>query len=469
MGVGVSNWSLARAVSQAGQLGVVSGTALPTVLARRLQDGDPSGLMREALNAFPIPRIAQNILDRYFRPQGKSKSYRTNPLPNLASQIADELAIAANFVEVHLAKRGHDGLVGLNLLEKIQIPTLPSLFGAMLAGVDCILMGAGIPRSIPRVLDQFAKCEPAQLKIDVQGALPDEPFYATLDPTKYDIPEAPLKRPAFLAVVSSDVLAKTLAKRSEGEINGFVIEGIEAGGHNAPPRGPLNLDANGEPIYGPRDTPKLERIRQLGLPFWLAGSFGRPGKLAEAKERGAAGIQVGTAFAYCEESGIAPEIKAQALEKSRLGTIEVFTDPYASPTGFPFKVLQMEGSVSEPEVYAERNRVCDLGYLRTAYRREDGSLGYRCPGEPEKDYIAKGGSHEETKGRKCICNGLLSTIGLPQIQKSKTEPALLTTGQDADRIHTFIPPGKSSYSAAELIQTLLTPIPDPPKRPERLI
>ena len=38
MGVGVSSWRLARAVSALGQLGVVSGTALDQVLARRLQD-----------------------------------------------------------------------------------------------------------------------------------------------------------------------------------------------------------------------------------------------------------------------------------------------------------------------------------------------------------------------------------------------------------------------------------------------
>lgn len=37
MGIGVSAWTLARAVSRLGQLGVVSGTALEAVLARRLQ------------------------------------------------------------------------------------------------------------------------------------------------------------------------------------------------------------------------------------------------------------------------------------------------------------------------------------------------------------------------------------------------------------------------------------------------
>jgi len=36
MGVAISNWKLARAVSRLGQLGVVSGTGIETILARRL-------------------------------------------------------------------------------------------------------------------------------------------------------------------------------------------------------------------------------------------------------------------------------------------------------------------------------------------------------------------------------------------------------------------------------------------------
>lgn len=46
MGVAVSDWRLARAVSILGELGVVSGTALAIVLSRRLQAGDPGGEMR---------------------------------------------------------------------------------------------------------------------------------------------------------------------------------------------------------------------------------------------------------------------------------------------------------------------------------------------------------------------------------------------------------------------------------------
>jgi nitronate monooxygenase len=154
MGVAVSGWQLARAVSLAGQLGVVSGTALDVVMARRLQLGDPGGHIQRALADFPFNDLANRILDRYFIPGGKNRVQPFRPTPMLSlnpSAEHTELIVAANFVEVHLAAEGHDGLVGVNYLEKIQLPTLASLYGAMLAGVDYVLMGAGIPRAIPGV------------------------------------------------------------------------------------------------------------------------------------------------------------------------------------------------------------------------------------------------------------------------------------------------------------------------------
>ncbi|MBT3687321.1 MAG: nitronate monooxygenase, partial [Actinobacteria bacterium] len=50
MGVAVSDWRLARAVSLTGQLGVVSGTAIESVMVRRLQLGDPGGHTRRAMS-----------------------------------------------------------------------------------------------------------------------------------------------------------------------------------------------------------------------------------------------------------------------------------------------------------------------------------------------------------------------------------------------------------------------------------
>jgi NAD(P)H-dependent flavin oxidoreductase YrpB (nitropropane dioxygenase family) len=459
MGAGVSDWRLARAVSQCGQLGVVSGTALATILARRLQNGDADGQMRHALSTFPVPGVAEKIIADYFIPGGKPAHapFKLTPLPGL-DPVPDytALTVAANYVEVFLAKADHRGPVGINFLEKIQFPTLPSIFGAMLAGVDYVLMGAGIPRAIPGVLDRFALGEAVELKLDVDGSLPGEEFYLKFDPATFCggiVPQ--MKRPYFFGIVASATLAITLARKSSGQINGFIVEGETAGGHNAPPRGVLQLNAAGEPVYGPRDVADLEKIRGLGLPFWLAGSYGNPGKLAEALALGAAGIQVGTAFAFCAESGITPRIKQQVLQLSRAGKLRVFTDPLASPTGFPFKVVQLSGTLSEKKFASLRNRRCDLGFLRHAYRKANGTSGYRCPAEPAADFVRKGGQLEETVGRECVCNGLMAAIGLNQ---SNTENGLnlplVTAGNEVAQVARFLQPGRDSYTAYEVIALL---------------
>jgi NAD(P)H-dependent flavin oxidoreductase YrpB (nitropropane dioxygenase family) len=465
MGVAVSGWTLARTVSLLGQLGVVSGTALADVLARRLQLGDFGGHIRRALEHFPIPGMVERILAKYYVSGGKSTSapFRPSAMPAVQpGKPLQELTVAASFVEVFLAKEGHSGVVGINLLEKIQLPTLMTLFGSMLAGVDYVLMGAGIPRAIPGVLDHLAKGDTVSLKLDVEGHVAGEEYTTTFSPSDFFSGQAPqLKRPLFLAIVASATLAMTLAKKSSGHVDGFIVEGETAGGHNAPPRGPLQLSEIGEPVYGPRDVPDLEKIHDLGLPFWLAGSFGQPGKITEALSLGAAGVQVGTAFAFCEESGIRSELKQQALQLSREGLAHVFTDPLASPTGFPFKVAQLKGSLSEADLYEARTRICDLGYLRHLYRREDGSLGYRCPAEPIEDFLRKGGSIEETMGRKCVCNGLASTVGIGQFRKETgLELAIMTAGNDISHIAQFLEPGKNSYSAQHVIQCLLKDVPE---------
>ncbi len=395
MGVAISNWKLARAVSRLGQLGVVSGTGIETILARRLQLGDPGGDVRRALAHFPLPAVVERVLADFFIEGGKPESspFRLVPLASVKpGPYFVEPVVLGAFVEVFLAKEGHEGLVGINLLEKVQLSTLRALFGAMLAGVACVLMGAGIPRAIPGALDRLAVGEPAELKIDVEGALPGEEFVSIFDPQAFFGGVAPtLQRPKFFAIISSATLAITLARKSNGRVDGFIVEGDSAGGHNAPPRGPLQLSTKGEPVYGPRDVPELEKIRALGLPFWLAGSYGQPGKLAEALRLGAVGIQVGTAFAFCGESGLQPELKQQAIKLSRVGRAEIFTDPLASPTGFPFKVATLEGTLSDPAIFAARERICDIGVLRRPYRKADGIVGYRCPGEPVEDYLRKGG------------------------------------------------------------------------------
>jgi nitronate monooxygenase len=462
MGVAVSGWRLARAVSLAGQLGVVSGTAMDVVLSRRLQLGDPGGHMRRALAEFPYPKMVERILERYYIPGGKDAATPFRPTSVPAVELAEEqtaLIVAGNFVEVFLAGEGHAGLVGVNYLEKIQTPTLASLYGALLAGVDFVLMGAGIPRWIPGALDRLSRGEVAEIPICVTDAAADDATRSRFDPEFFGGgPPPALKRPKFLAIVASVTLASMLARKASGRVDGFVVEGPTAGGHNAPPRGAITLNDVGEPVYGERDVVDLAQMRALGLPFWLAGSYGTPEGLAKALKEGAAGVQVGTAFAFCEESGLRDDIKRQVLEMSRSNTASVFTDPVASPTGFPFKVLQLEGSQSAADVYSSRERICDLGFLRQAYRREDGSLGWRCPGEPEDAYLRKGGNADDMPGRKCVCNALLANVGMAQVRHDgAAELPLVTCGNDVCQIARFARSGAAdSYSARDVIEELLS-------------
>jgi nitronate monooxygenase len=463
MGVGVSGWRLARAVSMAGQLGVVSGSGLDTILTRRLQRGDADGHVRRALAHLPLAGVAQRILDRYFVAGGKSRSerFRSKPVPAAKpSRHLAELLVASNFVEVFLAKEGHDGPVGINYLEKIQLPTLPSIWGAMLAGVTWVLMGAGIPRAIPGTLDRLAEGRPVELKLEVRGAPSGEEHFTRFDPAEFsDGHPAALARPHFLAIISSATLGTMLMKRSNGRVDGFVVEGPTAGGHNAPPRGQMALSVEGEPIYGKRDVPDVTAIQSLGLPFWLAGSCAEPQRVVAARQQGAAGVQVGTAFAYCEESDLDSDLKEQVLAMSREGRARVMTDPIASPTGFPFKVLQKDATLSDAALYEKRMRICDLGYLRHAYRKQNGTLGWRCPAEPVKDYLRKGGDEQDTRGRKCVCNALMANIGLSQVQRGgEPELPLITSGDDVAAVARFLKRGSSSYSAADVLDYLLADV-----------
>lgn len=463
MGAAVSNWRLAQAVSRIGQLGVVSGTGLDEVVARRLQNGDPDGHIRRVLKQFPFPLMAQRVLDTLFISGGKAADapYRTLPLHTLEGRReSQELSIVGNFVEVFLAREGHSNPVGINYLEKIHLPHLPAIYGALLAGVAVVIMGAGIPLAIPAVLEALSRHEPAEYPVSIpceNGGR--ETYTQRFDPAQFIeegcLPEL-LDIPDFLPIVSSEALASILLRKASGPIDGFIVEGNLAGGHNAPPRGKTILSESGEPIYGSRDVAKLSAFRDMGLPFWLAGSVGSPEGLQQALEEGACGIQVGTAFALCEESGLVSSVRQELIGHALAGEAKVVTDPLASPTGFPFKVAQLEGSLSDKPVYEQRRRVCDLGFLREPYRRSDGKVGYRCSAEPVAAYVAKGGLEADTVGRVCLCNALIANVGMPQrLSDGTDEKCLITMGDDLVGARRFCKDGTPDFSAADIVGTLL--------------
>lgn len=458
MGVGVSSWRLARRVAELGEFGVVSGTGIDTVMVRELQQGDPNGRLR-VLQDYPDAEIVRWLTERFYVEGGIAEGtpYRLLPIHRFKpTRQSQRVLSAAAFSEVALAKEGHGGLVGINLLAKLKRYSLACMYGAMLAGVDAIMMGAGIPVEEVEEVQKLAAGRPARLRLDVDTTLAPEaagPFFYDLDPADLVPVPRPMPCPAFYPIVSSDVLAAILYKKlPAGSIAGWVVEGPVAGGHNAPPRG-KDYDADENPVYGERDAADLGRIAALGLPFYLAGGYGTPERLREALALGAAGIQVGSLFSLADESGYPAAEKQALIGGLHRGELAIRTDGRVSSTGFPFKVVELAGTLGIPENLARRTRICDLGYLQQAYVDEKGRLQGRCPSEPVADYVRKGGKEEDTRRRACLCNGLMANIGLAQTQKWGREERLFTAGDDL--VH--LPLGSAEhprYSAADVIAYL---------------
>jgi NAD(P)H-dependent flavin oxidoreductase YrpB (nitropropane dioxygenase family) len=450
---------MANAVANLGQLGVVSGTAIDSVFARRLQDGDPDGEIRAALSHFPDQQCVEEILKRFFIEGGKETAASYIDVPKLSispTPFASKMLVVACFVEVHLAKKGTFGPIGINFLEKIQLATPASVYGAILADVDFILMGAGIPADIPQLITDLLAGGTVQFKIKVEGA--DKAHLLSFDPAIIkNVELSKLHRPKFLAIVSSHILANYLARDIATRPDGFVIEGPTAGGHNAPPRAKEFIDQDGQVTFSDKDLADFAKVKAVGLPFWLAGGYGTPLKVKEAIDLGATGVQVGSLFALAKESGITDDLRNQVITQLAQGTLEIRTEPKTSSTGFPFKVVEINGTATDDLVYEGRNRQCDLGYLRTPFLRPDNGIGYRCSGEPIKTYEFKGGTGEDAEDVKCLCNALMANIGLGQVRWGiYNEPALLTLGSDLSGAADLSALYSGCWSSANVVDYLLS-------------
>lgn len=454
MGVAVSTWELAKAVALEGKrlnegvLGVVSGTGLSPIMAFRIRQRDPDTI--RVLNRFN-PDVAQALISEY------TGTLRMPAKPQVLVPQKEEgsgvlirktamAAIAASYVEVALAKEGHDGPIGINLLEKTQLNTLYAILGAMLADVDYVLVGAGIPYQIPGILTNLANKDPATYRADRSDS-PTEKIEITLDPKDY-VPEGTeLNKPKFLLIASQHILPMRL------EADGFIIEGPLAGGHNAPARGKM-IGEDGQPIYTTKDKVDLVKMAALKKPFWLAGGYASPEKLAEAQKLGATGVQIGSAFALCRESGLKTDLKLRLLEEIREGRLNVKTSPTVSPSGYPFQVVQLEGTLSEGKVFEDRVRICNFGHLVEAYKKDDGDIGFRCPGEPVDDFVKKGGDRSRAETSVCLCNGLVSATQFGGITP-RDEPMIVTLGKDTSFVQRLETDSDGMYSAAAVVRYML--------------
>lgn len=498
MGVYVSNWRLARAVAleRPGQTaGTISGTALDIVYVRLLQLGDPGGHVRQALEAFDRAfgvDSGARICACYFIEGGKAPSahFKAAPHQTLRSQNGltsfpvpaqghtverfqldeevVELLIATAFAEVWLAKQGHDGKIFINFLNKIELPLIYAMYGAMLAGVDGVVVGAGNPEGLAAICTRLAEHEPVTRGLSVLYRETGEEFVLSFDPRQVAggrCTQTPLERPAFLAIVSLQDLVTVLAASASEPPDGYIIEHHTAGGHNAGPLGPLHRDDLDQPIYGNRDEPDFETIRQVGMPFWVAGGYGSHEGLRQALALGATGVQVGTLFALAEESGMQPEYRQAILHEIKNGTDQasLVRTTFFSPTGFPFKVVQLGNTLADSQVFEDRHRVCDIGLLQQlglGKPGQDGSrmLFQRCPASPIAAYVRERGLESNTGQRRCLCNGLLSCVGLGQTRgqgESQEEPAIITLGNHLEGVRRLSRRGQARYWARDAVADIL--------------
>ncbi len=457
MGVNISNFVLANQVSKLGQQGTLSGVVLEKIMAITLQRGDIGGHIRRALATFPFQDVVERVMNKYFVEGGIPEDVPLKGIPGFTikpSKFLIELTICANYAFVWLAKEEHQNAISFNLLTDISMPIIYQIFGTMLADVDCITMGAGIPLQIPAMIKAFSEGQSVEYRVHITGPNITS-FVMKFDPKEFFGREIPtLRKPKFIPIIASNLLAKIFMKKlPEGSVSGFVIEEPSAGGHNAPPRNTV-LDEAGIPlpIYGEKDVVDYSAIAKLGLPFWIGGSKASPEKLKWALGVGAAGIQAGSIFALCEESGMDPEIKKRVRKMGFEGKLSVTTDTRVSPTGFPFKVANLDETISENQIYENRIRICNQMALVKPYETPDGKIRYRCPSEPVESFVAKGGKIEDTFRRGCICNGLMATAGFGNLG----EAPIVTLGDGHEFLPFLLKDAEGTYTAKDAIDWLLS-------------
>jgi NAD(P)H-dependent flavin oxidoreductase YrpB (nitropropane dioxygenase family) len=412
MGVYVSRHQLANAIAKLGGIGVVSGTGIAEVITRQLQDGDPEIVseIKEGFAAFPKQEIAKAVLEKFLDKKFPGGGYYTLPMWGSKNQEwLEKITIISAFTEVWLAKKGlgsEGGMIGINLMHKITAP-LPSLmYGAMLAEVDLVFVGAGIPTDIPEAIGNLSRSE--------RAACCQNRVLFNFDPNAHGFKQK-LAEPLFGAIVSSNILAKKMARGCDI----LVLENHTAGGHNAPPR---EKTEGGEiSVWGNRDLIETEMLKDLKIPIFMAGGYGNPEGLKWALDNGFAGIQAGSVFAFCQESGWTDEVKKMAIEEIKSSNAKIISSAIASPTGYPFKILKAKGTMSDAACFSERDKSCRVGLLREVeinLEKEIATPNWSCK-------ASQTGSQT-----LCLCEALLAAVGLAQVNRKKKELPIITLGEE---------------------------------------
>ena len=329
MGVGVSLHPLAAAVAREGGLGIVSSACLDRLVSKRT--GKRVGTYEAAY---------------------------------------EEVSLSKNL----------GGLAGINIMVALVKDYTASVKGALDAGADAIISGAGLPLSLPAV--------------------------------------QPPKDTALIPIVSSaralDIICKKWEKLGYRP-DAVILEGPLAGGHLGFRMDQIDLEENKLENLLP---PVKDMARKYGdIPVIVAGGIYTHADILKFIAMGADGVQMGTRFLATVESS-APDEYKQAVLEAKDEDIVVAHRP-GSPCGLPFRVIK-QSPMYVSSLKALRPSKCDKGYV--LLKDAEGKFTV-CPAKVDnKDYF-------------CICNGLLSSAGYNR----KEEEPLYTVGTSASRVEKIVP------------------------------
>jgi len=444
MGVRVSSAKLANTTSRLGALGVVSSIGLRHIIINEVRAGNAETIA--VAKRFPVRSYVDELLE--FAPGGP-RNAQPPPIDNpdpAKSELPKRLSTIAAFIEVTQAKAGHNGVVGVNVMWKSALTALPSIYGAMLAKVDVLLCGAGVPMELPDIVRRVRSGLDMEY-LPLHGTETNARLSISADGTSELLTSMPA--PKLVPILSNYAFPKRIVDIWDREYNGarpdaFVLENHAAGGHNAPPRNKQS--------FGEQDelASYFDKVVALGVPVYVAGVGSSREDFQTWRDRGAYGMQIGSRFALCNESGLRPDLKDTVIDLNASGHGDVETSNRLSSTGYPFKFVPLPGTLTDPDVYEARKRICNKGYLvkSTIVVDSDGveQEAYICPGMPEKQYAKLGGDVQDTVGRHCLCNALLATGGLGD----EGEPPIVTLGKEGASI-------TSRISARDIVEDILTP------------
>ena len=324
MGIGISLYPLASAVAAEGGAGIISSAGLDRLLGKR-----------------------------------NNKKYN---------------AYEATYEEVSLAK-SRGGVTGINIMVALARDFLDSVRGAIDAGADMIIAGAGLPMTLPSI--------------------------------------AQAKHTALIPIVSSARALNIICKRWQRQgyrPDAVVLEGRLAGGHLGFRMNQIELEENRlENLLPPV---KDMAIQHGDFPVIVAGGVYSHADIMRFLALGADGVQMGTRFLATEESSASAAYKAAVL-KADSDNIIVANKP-GSPCGLPFRVIK-DSPMYQDALRRARKPKCDKGYVLAKDKEGKYTI---CPAK------------EDNESSFCICNGLLSCA---DYEADKEKP-IYTVGTSADRV-----------------------------------